>query len=244
MTPGDTTTDTLFGGLLRLTQPRRGYRFNVDALWLAEFATRQGRARRVLDLGAGIGALGLGASCMTRIECLTCVEQDQQLAELCRQNLERAAQAGRVLEHDLARGLPRALHAAFDLVLVNPPYFERGERRAARPERETARAGSLEPFLRAAAVALAGPRARAAFVYPARSLARFFAGAERHGLVPKRMALLHPFRDQPARLGLVELRRARPGGLVVEPALAEWERPGVPSAESARLTARRATART
>jgi hypothetical protein len=42
---------------------------------------------------------------------------------------------------------------------------------------------------------------------------------------------VHAFADCAARLALVELRRAKPGGLVVEPPLVEWTARNVRSPE-------------
>jgi tRNA1(Val) A37 N6-methylase TrmN6 len=52
-----------------------------------------------------------------------------------------------------------------------------------------------------------------------------------HRLVAKRLQLVHPMRDRPARLALVELRRAQDGGLCVEPPIVEWVEPGRRSPE-------------
>src|SRR5262245_55763877 len=57
--PRGVTQDALFDGALTLFQPARGYRVNIDALLLAAFAARGRRARRAIDLGAGVGAVGL-----------------------------------------------------------------------------------------------------------------------------------------------------------------------------------------
>jgi tRNA1Val (adenine37-N6)-methyltransferase len=117
-------------------------------------------------------------------------------------------------------------------VVSNPPFFQPGAGRAqAHPRARAARSGELEPFLKAAARALAGPRARACFVYPARSLTELLVAAQGAGLVPKRLRLVHATADVPARIALVELRLAKPGGLVVEPPLVEWTRPGVRTTE-------------
>jgi tRNA1Val (adenine37-N6)-methyltransferase len=124
-----------------------------------------------------------------------------------------------------------------ELVVSNPPFFQEGRHRAPKDAlSKRSRMGRLEPFLAATRSALAGPKARAAFVYPSRTLTEFFAIAADQGLVPKRLRLVHPFCDRPARIALVELRIARPGGLVVEPPLIEWDRPGVASAELSRLS--------
>jgi len=232
----DTTDDALFAGALSLVQPRSGYRFNVDALWLAEFAAQGRRLRHVLDLGAGVGAVTLVLNHRVGVARATLVEKSERHAELARRNLARAGVEGVVLAADVARAeLPRGV----DLVVANPPWFEPGERRPARQDREPARAGELAPFVGAAARALGSGRARAAFVYPARSLARLLALAEANNLVPKRLCFVHPFASEPARAVLVELRAAKPGGLVVEPALVEWAARGVPSPALAALNSPR-----
>ena len=52
------TEDALLGGRIRLLQPPRGYRVAVDAVLLAA-AVDAAPGDRVLDLGAGVGAVGL-----------------------------------------------------------------------------------------------------------------------------------------------------------------------------------------
>ncbi len=61
MTEGNVTRDALFGGRLTLFQPARGagYRTNVDAILLAAFAAADRKVRLAVDLGAGVGAVGL-----------------------------------------------------------------------------------------------------------------------------------------------------------------------------------------
>ena len=227
------TTDVLLGGALTLLQPRDGYRVNADAFLLAAFATAGRRPKLTVDLGSGVGsvALALHAAGMTRE--LALVEREAMLVELARKNLESASATGAIHLADLATdGLPRALLQCADLVVSNPPFFEPGRGRAQKdPRTRAARSGELEPFVRAAARALSGPRARACFVYPARSLTELLVAAQEAGLVPKRLRMVHATADSPARVALAELRLARPGGLEVEPPLVEWQRPGVRTSE-------------
>jgi tRNA1Val (adenine37-N6)-methyltransferase len=227
--PNETTVDTLFSGALSIEQPRRGYRFNVDAILLASFAATK-TARCCVDLGAGVGTVALALRHLGGAKRVELVEVESVFAGLARRNLERAGAEGGVHESDLLRGLPRALERTADLVTCNPPFFEPGEAQAPRDARtERSRLGKVGPFLKAAARAFRTNRARAAFVYPARSLEPFLATAKDCGLVPKRVRFVHPSSDAPARLVLVELLRAKPGGLVIEPPLVEWAAPGVRS---------------
>jgi tRNA1Val (adenine37-N6)-methyltransferase len=235
---GSRSLDSLLGGAITFAQPRTGYRVNVDSLLLAKFAQGSRRARLAVDLGAGVGVLSLLLHHHGTATKFALLEREAALAELARENLERGGASGEVLQRDLALdGLPPALVGRADLVISNPPYFVEGDHRAPKNSgRRRARQGGLEPFVAGAARALNGTRARAVFVYPARALTELLACAQASGLVPKRLRLVHPLLDRPARIALVELRKAKPGGLVVEPPLVEWERPGRASRELESIT--------
>jgi tRNA1Val (adenine37-N6)-methyltransferase len=215
-----TTTDTLLGGALRLRQPKSGYRVNVDSLLLVAFAGPR-RVERVVDLGAGVGALGLLALKRGIAKRALLIEADAKLAGLARENLVRGNFEGEVRELDLTRS--KLGESAVPLVLCNPPYYPAHSHRPAQSAaKAAARSGELLPFLRAAAATLARKTGRALFSYPAPQLEDLLGQAKQVGLVAKRMRFVHAREDEPARLALVELRAARPGGLVVEAPLFEW----------------------
>jgi tRNA1(Val) A37 N6-methylase TrmN6 len=75
-------------------------------------------------------------------------------------------------------------------------------------------------------------------VYPARALVQLLEAGARHRLVAKRLRLVHTRADSEARLALLELKRARPGGLVVEPPLVEWIAKGKRAPELSALVGR------
>ena len=218
------TEDALFEGKLRLLQPAEGYRVNIDSLLLAAFAARGPAAKLAVDLGAGVGAVGLVLARVGIASSVVLLEREAFLVELAQKNLATAGARGEAVQLDIGRDrLPAELRERADLVVCNPPYFPEGSvRKQKHPLTEAARTGELWPFVGAAARALRGTRGRAAFAYPARSLAELLAAGEEAGLVPKRMRLVHARATDPARLALVELKRAKPGGLVVEAPLVEW----------------------
>lgn len=219
-TAGATTTDTLLGGALRLLQPKSGYRVNIDSVLLVGFAGER-RVDHVVDLGAGVGALGLLALTRGIAKRALLLEADPRLVALARENLARGSFDGEAREVDVTRTKLR--ETAVPLVLCNPPYYPGYSHRAAQTaDKAAARSGDVAPFLRAAASILARKTGRALFCYPAGQLPELLAAAERVGLVAKRLRLVHARADDPARLALLELRAARPGGLVIEPPLVEW----------------------
>ena len=118
----DLTHDKVLGGRLQLWQPRRGFRFGMDAVILAA-ACKVAPGDRVLELGCGVGCalLCLGA----RVDglSLTGVEISADYADLARRNAAEAGIAARIVTADLA-ALPADLRQeTFDHVLMNPPYF-------------------------------------------------------------------------------------------------------------------------
>jgi tRNA1(Val) A37 N6-methylase TrmN6 len=117
------TEDALLGGRLRLLQSRRGYRVAVDAVLLAA-AVDPAAGQRVLDLGAGIGSVGL---CLAKRkpDCtILGIELQPALAQLAERNATRNGLSDRVrtIVHDIARPLPDSF-SLFDQVATNPPYL-------------------------------------------------------------------------------------------------------------------------
>jgi tRNA1(Val) A37 N6-methylase TrmN6 len=236
--PGATTTDTLYDGAVHLRQPAIGYRVNVDALILAAFAARGRRADLAVDLGSGVGSVALGLHHLGAAARFALVEREAVLLDLADENARSARMTSESFACDLQEGLPEALHQAAELVVSNPPFFDPdNSRQSLQPEKMRARFGALGPFVAAAGAALQGARSRAAFVYPARELSHFLACAEGVKLIPKSLRLVHADAGSPARVALIELRRAKPGGLVILPPLFEWSDKGVRSPELTRILA-------
>jgi tRNA1(Val) A37 N6-methylase TrmN6 len=228
----EVTRDALLRGRLPLYQPRAGYRTNVDSLWLAAFARGVRPASHAIDLGAGVGAVGLATLVMGVAERATLVDLDPDLVELARRNCEGFAAEARIV--DLERRLPTELAAQFDLVVANPPYGDPRDVLSPDPKRARARTAgenTLPGFVRAARAAL-GAKGRACFVYSARDLARLLELLAESGLEPKRMRLVHPRASEPARVALVEAKPARPGGLRVESPLVAMNDDGSWTAEA------------
>ncbi len=234
--PKATTLDSLYGGSVSLRQPARGYRVNVDAVLLAAFASQGRKVPFAIDLGAGVGSVALGVHHLGAAARFALVERDPTLLALAGENAEQAAMDATLHCTDLTQGLPRELQQSADLVVSNPPFFDPAHSRSSRePAKSSARFGDLLPFLAAAAAAVSGAKARVVFVYPARELSRFLSRAEQVQLVAKRMRFVHADLASAARVALIELRRAQPGGLEILPPLLEWSAKGVRSPELARL---------
>ena len=233
----DPTSDALYSGTMALHQPARGegYRVNVDAVLLAWFAGKERRANRAIDLGSGVGAVGLSLLYRDRAEHVLFVEQASLLARLCSENLEANGWTarGEACCADVSNDGARLAEARADLVVCNPPYVPIGRGRPPLVA-TTARMGELSVFTTAARRAL-GRRGRACFVYPAGELVTLLATLRASGLEAKRMCLVHSSEGAPARVVLLEAMPAKPGGLLVMPPFVERDEHGPSAAMTAVL---------
>jgi tRNA1Val (adenine37-N6)-methyltransferase len=242
----DVTRDALFAGAVVLTQPARssGYRVNVDALLLAAFAAGRlagsSRApsrrpvRHAVDLGSGVGAVGLALLHYGAAARLTMVELDPMLARLAAKNVADNgwAACADVVEANVG-ALERERVPAADLVVCNPPYVAPGRGRPPAPRVRQAKLGDLGAFVDAAR-RLAGRRARACFVYPAVECVTLLGMLRTRGLEPKRLRAVHGRPNDSARVVLVEGVPGKPGGLTIEPPFVETDARGTrtPGAEA------------
>ena len=165
--PQAETDDAFLGGALNILQPKTGYRAGLDGILLAASVAAD-EGGQVLDVGAGVGVVGLAVARRLPDVRVTMIERDAGLAGLARRNIERndLSERVRVIEADVARPLRDivALGAAaetFDHVLANPPFHIEGRGTAASdPVKAGANAmpdGDLDRWVRfMAAMARAG----------------------------------------------------------------------------------------
>lgn len=176
----DETLDRLSGEWW-IYQLRAGQRYSTDDVLLAHAGWRaRPSARQVLDLGAGVGSVGLLAlQLLEPAARLAAVEIQQRSVALMAKTVAHNGLDGRVA---LRRGDLRdgalldalvaefAATAGFELILANPPYLRPDAAlRSAQPQRAAARLelhGDIGDYCRAAARCLS-PEGRFCFCHAA-----------------------------------------------------------------------------
>ncbi len=153
----DVTLDRLAGNW-KIYQLRRGHRFSIDDLLTAWTAARAAPgALRLLDLGSGIGSVGLLTLWRLCSQAhLTAVEVQALSHRLARRTVERNGLGNRV---DIVHGDLRAwTGGGFDLITASPPYIPPAKGTpSAHPQKAAARFelhGDVFDYCRAAARSL------------------------------------------------------------------------------------------
>ncbi len=202
---GEIVEDRLLDGHLRLLQPRKGHRAGSDAILLAAALPELGQGA-LLDMGAGVGTVGLALALMQPGLRVTLLERDPDLAALAGRNVGLNDLAGRVtaMAGDVTaraailseQGLAPA---SFDAVAMNPPFYPPGGSKASPiPNRRAAHVaeGALAPWLRTAR-RLLRPGGHLALIHRVEALPEVLAGlATGFGAVAVRP--VHAFADRPA----------------------------------------------
>jgi tRNA1(Val) A37 N6-methylase TrmN6 len=206
--PDEAQVDEILGGRLRLRQMRAGHRVGLDAVLLA--AAAGSPVHHIVDVGAGVGAVGLALLTRWPEARADLIEIDPAIAALARKNarLNAVSDRVRIFEADLldasqlrAGGLKGG---EADLVVTNPPFLEASAVRAS-PDPTRARAhvlaaaspgDALQAWI-VAALALLSPGGRFQMIHRPEALPAILAAfGRRLGAVAVRP--VHPRMDADA----------------------------------------------
>jgi tRNA1Val (adenine37-N6)-methyltransferase len=217
----DEVVDTIISPQLKVIQKRRGPKFSVDAVLLAEF-TKVSSGDLIVDLGTGTGVISLIIAYTTSARQIIGVEIQGELVEMARRSVLLNGFQDRVsiVEGDIRRIGELLPPGRFDVVTCNPPHRRPvSGRMSPNPAIAISRhevLGKLEDFVAAAGYLLRS-RGRAAFVHRPDRLSDLLELCRRYRLTPKKLKFVHPKADRNAELLLLEAVKEAGEGMVVLP---------------------------
>ncbi len=209
-------------GVVTIVQQKKGHRFTLDSILLADFCRIKPRDR-ILEPGTGTGIISLLLAKKYPHVRITAVEMQTALAGLCRQNIidNRLDEHVVLLEQDIRTLKGELKTSTFDVIVANAPYTRSGAgRQSPYPERMLSRHDrgadivtwlDLRMFLK--------NKGRYFLVFPADRLSELIYSLRINRLEPKRIRLVHPYEGKPASLVLIEAVKSAGIGLEVLPPL-------------------------
>jgi tRNA1Val (adenine37-N6)-methyltransferase len=126
--PDDESLDAI-SGHFRIFQLKAGHRFSTDDVLTAWYGTSWApSAARVLDLGSGIGSVGMIAAWRLPGASLVTIEAQEESVRLARKSATYNGLDERyeIRHGDFRVGFLLGAEERFDLVLGSPPYFPPG----------------------------------------------------------------------------------------------------------------------
>lgn len=233
------TLDSICG--VRLYQRMEGYRFSIDSVLLAGFAGCSKGVKKVADLGAGSGVVGLILAMRYPWTEVLLIEIQEGLSALAQRNVElnQLGQRVQVLKADVSSVLHNNypdLIEGFDAVVSNPPFRKPGtgrispygERAIARHEIKL----TLTDLIRTSSVLLKN-RGRFFMVYHPCRFSEVIYAMKEFLLEPKRVRFVHPDNNSEATMVLIEAVKGGGVELKVETPLFVYEKDGLYTEEMA-----------
>ncbi len=233
------TLDSICG--VRLYQRMEGYRFSIDSVLLAGFAGCSKGVKKVADLGAGSGVVGLVLAMRYPWTEVLLIEIQEGLSALAQRNVElnQLGQRVQVLKADVSSVLHNNypdLIEGFDAVVSNPPFRKPGtgrispygERAIARHEIKL----TLTDLIRTSSVLLKN-RGRFFMVYHPCRFSEVIYAMKEFLLEPKRVRFVHPDNNSEATMVLIEAVKGGGVELKVENPLFVYEKDGLYTEEMA-----------
>jgi len=224
---------------LILSQPERGYRYSLDPFLLAHFCAPR-RGERILDLGAGVGVIGLLLAKRHPSVRVIGIEIQPELARHAAKNARSNAlvEHCRIIRGDL-RDAPRFLPPEhFHRVVANPPFRRPGSG-ATPPDPGRASARLEQTFtladLAGTASALLRFGGALCVIHLAERLPELCKALDKSGLAPKKLRLVAPYAGSAPRLCLISAIKGGRPGLCVLPQLVLHEPGGRYTEEVAAL---------
>lgn len=216
---------------LKIIQKTDGFCFGMDAVLLSGFAQVK-RGEHVLDLGTGTGIIPLLLSAKTEGEHFTALEIQEEIAKMAERSvkLNQLEEKIEVVNGDIKEAGKLFGAASFDVVTTNPPYMNDAHglknptdvKAISRHEVLC----TLEDVVREGAKVLK-PGGRMYMVHRPHRLIEIITVMKQYKLEPKRMKMVHPFREKEANMVLIEAVRGGGSWLRMEAPIIVYKEPGV-----------------
>lgn len=227
--------DDLQRNHLRIIQKTDGFCFGMDAVLLSGFAAVK-PGERVLDLGTGTRIIPILLSAKTEGEHFTGLEIQEEIAGMAKRSVSMNGLEEKIeiVNGDIKEASRIFGAASFDVVTTNPPYMN--DAHGLKNPTEVKAISRHEVLCTLEDVVREGAKVlkhggRMYMVHRPHRLIEILNTMTKYRLEPKRMKLVHPFRDKEANMVLIEAVRGGGAWMKVEPPVIVYKEPGVYSEE-------------
>lgn len=227
--------DDLQRNHLRIIQKTDGFCFGMDAVLLSGFAAVK-PGERVLDLGTGTGIIPILLSAKTEGEHFTGLEIQEEIAGMAKRSVSMNGLEEKIeiVNGDIKEASRIFGATSFDVVTTNPPYMN--DAHGLKNPTEVKAISRHEVLCTLEDVVREGAKVlkhggRMYMVHRPHRLIEILNTMTKYRLEPKRMKLVHPFRDKEANMVLIEAVRGGGAWMKVEPPVIVYKEPGVYSEE-------------
>ena len=216
---------------LKIIQKTDGFCFGMDAVLLSGFANVK-RGEKVLDMGTGTGIIPLLLSAKTEGKHFTALEIQEEIAKMAARSvaMNHLEEKIEIVNGDIKEASRIFGAASFDVVTTNPPYMNDAHGLKNPTEVKAISRHevlcTLEDVVREGAKVLKSG-GRMYMVHRPHRLIEIITAMKQYKMEPKRMCMVHPFKDKEANMVLIEAVKGGGSWLKVEAPIIVYKEPGV-----------------
>lgn len=218
----DITLDSISN--IKLFQSKKGYRFSIDALLLADFVNLK-KVREIGDLGAGSGIVGILLAKKYPDSRVSLFEIQDSLATLAEKNVALNNLRDRVvvMKADIKKlrpiDSPFILPHSFDLLVSNPPFRRLKSGRISEGQEKAIARHEIKLGLHDLINAVSGllkAKGRFYIIYHPSRLVELFDILKKKRLEVKRLRFVHSNISSEAKMILLEAAQGGRSGIKVD----------------------------
>jgi tRNA1(Val) A37 N6-methylase TrmN6 len=200
-----------------LYQPSDGYRYNSDSIFLYNFVRRFSPKGRVLDVGCGVGIIGLLIMRDWPVQ-MEIIDKQSEMIAYATHNYTINGLSVKAYVGDFGTFAP---DGQYDMIVSNPPFYDSAVTQSEDTRLNIARYAHHLPIaeLVAGAKRLLRPRGYFVFVYDAKQVDAVLAQLREAKLNPEAIRFVHPKADREAKVALIAARANSRAMLQVLPPL-------------------------
>ncbi len=204
----ETTTDSILKSNILINQPKNGFRFSVDSILLSRFVVKK-NFNNVLDIGSGSGIISVLMAKLYGFKKIDAVELQPLMFNCLVKTIELNSLTNTInpINTDIKHFKP---NKKYDMIISNPPYRNKNSGKNCNTKSENiARFDeemNLEDICKFANSYLEN-LGYFYFSYDADLAIKAFKICTSYNLEPKRIKLLHPDINKPAKLIFAECRK-------------------------------------
>lgn len=216
---------------LKIIQKTDGFCFGMDAVLLSGFAHVK-RGEKVLDMGTGTGIIPLLLSAKTEGKHYTALEIQEEIAKMASRSvaINHLEEKIEIVNGDIKEASRIFGAASFDVVTTNPPYMNDAHGLKNPTEVKAISRHevlcTLEDVVREGAKVLKSG-GRMYMVHRPHRLIEIITAMKQYKMEPKRMCMVHPFKDKEANMVLIEAVKGGGSWLKMEAPIIVYKEPGV-----------------
>jgi tRNA1(Val) A37 N6-methylase TrmN6 len=187
-----------------LYQPSDGYRYNSDSIFLYDFVRRFSPKGRVLDVGCGVGIIGLLIARDWPVQMEIIDKQSEMIAYAAHNYTIN----GLSVEANVGDFGTFAPDGQYDMIVSNPPFYDSAVTQSGDTRLNIARYAHHLPIaeLIAGVKRLLRPRGYFVFVYDAKQTDTVLSHLREAKLNPEAIRFVHPKADREAKVALIAAR--------------------------------------